>query len=129
MIVYLLNTSARKIVGTCRVNDTVKRVAWSKDYKYLAIFTRTRIILTDKNLQQISSAIVETKKLKSGVWDDDDVLIYTTSIHLKYCLPNGDHGVIKTMDEPLYLVSVKGKGVTCIDRQQNIRKFTIDTAE
>lgn len=28
------------------------------------------------------------------------VLVYTTLNHIKYCLPNGDHGIIRTLDVP-----------------------------
>lgn len=28
------------------------------------------------------------------------MLVYTTLNHIKYCLPNGDHGIIRTLDVP-----------------------------
>jgi hypothetical protein len=34
------------------------------------------------------------------------VLVYTTLNHIKYCLPNGDHGIIRTLDVPVYLTKV-----------------------
>jgi hypothetical protein len=34
------------------------------------------------------------------------VLVYTTLNHIKYCLPNGDHGIIRTLDVPVYLTRV-----------------------
>ena len=36
------------------------------------------------------------------------VLVYTTLNHIKYCLPNGDHGIIRTLDVPVYLTKVCG---------------------
>ena len=38
------------------------------------------------------------------------VLVYTTLNHLKYCLPNGDHGIIRTLDVPVYLTKVRASG-------------------
>lgn len=38
------------------------------------------------------------------------VLVYTTLNHIKYCLPNGDHGIIRTLDVPVYLTKVGGRG-------------------
>jgi len=35
------------------------------------------------------------------------VLVYTTLNHIKYCLPNGDHGIIRTLDVPVYLTKVR----------------------
>ncbi len=36
------------------------------------------------------------------------VLVYTTLNHIKYCLSNGDHGIIRTLDVPVYLTKVGG---------------------
>lgn len=38
------------------------------------------------------------------------VLVYTTLNHVKYCLPNGDHGIIRTLDTPVYLTKVRCRG-------------------
>lgn len=50
----------------------------------------------------------ETIRVKSASWDDAGVLVYTTLNHIKYCLPNGDHGIIRTLDVPVYLTRVGG---------------------
>ena len=34
------------------------------------------------------------------------MLIYTTLNHIKYCLPNGDSGIIRTLDVPVYITQV-----------------------
>jgi hypothetical protein len=48
----------------------------------------------------------ETIRVKSAAWDANGVLIYTTLNHIKYCLPNGDNGIIRTLDVPLYITKV-----------------------
>lgn len=77
------------------------------------------------------------------------MFVYSTLNHVKYCLPNGyvcilivhlstphcnfiyssDHGVICTLDNPVYLTRVKGKTVHCLDRSARPRTITIDPTE
>jgi hypothetical protein len=57
------------------------------------------------------------------------VLIYTTLNHLKYCLPNGDTGIIRTLDVPVYLTRVHGNTVYCLDREAKPRTLSIDPSE
>ena len=40
-----------------------------------------------------------------------------------------DKGVIKTLDEPVYLTRVKGKTVHCLDRSAKPKTITIDPTE
>lgn len=44
--------------------------------------------------------------VQSAAWDDHGVLVYTTLNHIKYCLPNGDSGIIRTLDVPVYITQV-----------------------
>ena len=46
---------------------------------------------------------------------------------LKCC--GSDHGVICTLDNPVYLTRVKGKTVHCLDRSARPRTITIDPTE
>ncbi|KAH8113922.1 coatomer subunit alpha-2 [Phellopilus nigrolimitatus] len=86
------------------------------------------ITIANKNFTQ-SSLIHETIRIKSGAWDDTGVLIYSTLNHIKYCLPQGDTGVIRTLDNPVYLTRVKGRTVHCLDRSARPRTITIDPTE
>lgn len=62
-------------------------------------------------------------------WDSKlNVLIYTTSTHIKYCLPNGDNGIVRTLDVPIYMVSVN-ETITCLDRETKIRSIGLDNTE
>jgi coatomer protein complex subunit alpha (xenin) len=46
------------------------------------------------------------------------VLVYTTLNHIKYCLPNGDHGIIRTLDVPVYLTKVCRE--RCLEQQAGV---------
>ncbi len=46
-------------------------------------------------------SVSESLRIKSGVWDDAGVFIYTTLSHAKYLLPlpSGDSGIVRTLDQ------------------------------
>ncbi len=68
-------------------------------------------------------AVHETIRVKSAAWDDSGVLIYTTLNHIKYCLPNGDSGIIRTLDVPVYITKVFGNIIYCLDRDGKNRQI------
>jgi len=111
----------------------VKQVIWSNQEKgsgpaMVAIVGITSVILADHKLELLV-AIPEIMKVKSGVWDENGTFIYSTLSHIKYALPNGDHGTIRTIDRPIYITSIKNNQVFCIDRRSKTYTITIDTTE
>ncbi|KAJ6473546.1 coatomer subunit alpha-2 [Mycena vitilis] len=106
----------------------VKYVVWSSDGALVALMSKHTITIANKNFSQ-HSLIHETIRIKSGAWDDSGVFIYSTLNHVKYCLSQGDHGVICTLDNPVYLTRVKGKTVHCLDRSARPRTITFDPTE
>ncbi|KDR80106.1 hypothetical protein GALMADRAFT_242343 [Galerina marginata CBS 339.88] len=106
----------------------VKYVVWSNDSSLVALMSKHTITIANKNFSQ-HSLIHETIRIKSGAWDDAGVFIYSTLNHIKYCLAQGDHGVICTLDNPVYLTRVKGKTVHCLDRSARPRTITFDPTE
>ncbi|KAF8637893.1 hypothetical protein AX17_002516 [Amanita inopinata Kibby_2008] len=106
----------------------VKYVIWSADGQMVALMSKHTITIANKNFSQ-HSLIHETIRIKSGAWDDSGVFIYSTLNHVKYCLSQGDHGVICTLDNPVYLTRVKGKTIYCLDRSARPRTITFDPTE
>jgi coatomer protein complex subunit alpha (xenin) len=49
--------------------------------------------------------------------------------HIKYCLPNGDNGIIKTLDVPIYITRVSGNIICCLDRDGKNKMITVDASE
>ncbi|KAI9613394.1 hypothetical protein H4Q26_009996 [Puccinia striiformis f. sp. tritici PST-130] len=106
----------------------VKYVVWSNDSSMVALLSKHTIIIANKSLEQ-HSLIHETIRIKSGAWDDCGILVYSTLNHIKYALPQGDNGIIKTLDQPVYLTRVKGKMVHCLDRNAKPKGIPIDPTE
>ncbi|KAF8343107.1 coatomer WD associated region-domain-containing protein [Cantharellus anzutake] len=106
----------------------VKYVVWNNDGNMVALLSKHTITIANKTLSQ-SCLIHETIRIKSGAWDDTGAFIYSTLNHIKFCLPNGDNGIIRTLEQPLYLVRVKGRIVHCLDRSARPQQLTIDPTE
>ncbi|KAH8829364.1 coatomer subunit alpha-2 [Flagelloscypha sp. PMI_526] len=106
----------------------VKYVVWSVDSQWVALMSKHTITIATKNFSK-NSQIHETIRIKSGAWDDSGVFIYSTLNHVKYCLSNGDHGVICTLDNPVYLTRIKGRTAHCLDRSGRPRTLPFDPTE
>jgi len=68
----------------------------------VALLSKHLITICNRKLESLCS-INENTRVKSGIWDDNGVFIYTTSNHIKYAISNGDHGIIRTLNLPVYL--------------------------
>lgn len=125
--VALFDLQQQKVLAEL-TTQPVKYVVWSTDNNMVALLSKHTITIANKSLTQ-TCAIHETIRIKSAAWDDSGILVYTTLNHIKYALPSGDTGIIKTLDQPIYLTRVKGKVVHCIDRNGRPRTIAIDPTE
>lgn len=113
---------------------------------HVALLAKHTVNICNRKLESLCS-IHENTRVKSGAWDDSGVFIYTTSNHIKYTITNGyvlyfrlncflifaldcrDHGIIRTLDLPIYITRVKGNHVFCLDRECRPRILSIDPTE
>eukprot|EP00798_Chlamydomonas_sp_ICE-L_P024536 gene24537-10141_t len=106
----------------------VKYVVWNSDMSMVAMLSKHAIIIADKKLQNVQT-VHETIRVKSAAWDDNGVLVYATLNHIKYCLPNGDSGIIRTLDVPVYITRVIGNVVHALDREGKNRQMQVDVTD
>ena len=123
----------------------VKYVIWSNDGLYAALLSKHNVTIVTKSLETMST-LHETIRIKSACWDDTGVLLYSTLNHIKYSLLNGyvflcklagsyqltetsDNGIVRTLDNTMYLVRVKGRHVYCLDRSAKPVALDIDPTE
>ncbi|KAL4996358.1 coatomer WD associated region-domain-containing protein [Aspergillus recurvatus] len=125
--VALFDIQQKKQLAELAVSG-VKYVVWSNDGLYAALLSKHNVTIVTKTLEQVSS-LHETIRIKSAAWDDAGVLLYSTLNHVKYSLLNGDSGIIRTLDQTVYLVKVKGRSVYCLDRNAKPRTLEIDPTE
>lgn len=125
--VSLLDVQQKRQLATVRAPKT-KYVIWSGDMQMAALLAKHSVVLVDRQLKPLCQ-LHETCRVKSGAWDAAGVFLYTTSNHIKYALTSGDHGIIRTMDVPLYIASVSGPNVYCLNRLAQPKILTIDPTE
>lgn len=125
--VSLLDVQQKRSMASINVSK-VKYAMWSDDKQYVALLGKHMITICNKKLAQLCS-IHEIIRVKSGVWDESGVFVYTTLNHIKYALPEGDNGIIRTLDMPIYVSKVKGNQVYCLDRLCKTRVLPIDNTE
>ena len=106
----------------------VKYVVWSNDGLYAALLSKHNVTIVTKTLEQVST-LHETIRIKSAAWDDAGVLLYSTLNHIKYTLLNGDNGIVRTLDQTVYLVRVKARSVHCLDRASKPKVLEVDPTE
>uniref|UniRef100_A0A7N0UVQ8 Coatomer subunit alpha n=1 Tax=Kalanchoe fedtschenkoi TaxID=63787 RepID=A0A7N0UVQ8_KALFE len=125
--VVMFDLQQRMVLGELQTSF-VRYVVWSSDLETVALLSKHSIVLANKKLDH-RCTLHETIRVKSGAWDDNGVFIYTTLNHIKYCLPNGDHGIIRTHDVPVYITKIVGNTIFCLDRDGNICPIAVDATE
>ncbi|XP_019152993.1 PREDICTED: coatomer subunit alpha-2-like [Ipomoea nil] len=125
--VVIFDLQQRIVLGDLQASF-VRYVVWSNDMESIALLGKHSIVIADKKLVN-RCTLHETIRVKSGAWDDNGVFIYTTLTHIKYCLPNGDSGIIKTLDIPVYITKIYGNTIFCLDRDGKNRPIIIDSTE
>ncbi|XP_015747725.1 PREDICTED: coatomer subunit alpha-like [Acropora digitifera] len=125
--VTLFDVQQKRTLATVKVNK-VRYVVWSADMSYVALLGKHVVAICNRKLECLCT-IHENIRVKSGAWEENGVFVYTTSNHIKYALTNGDHGIIRTLDLPIYITRVKGSSVYCLDRECKTRVLGIDPTE
>jgi coatomer protein complex subunit alpha (xenin) len=125
--VTLFDVQQKRNMGSVKI-PKCRYVVWSSDMATVALLSKHVITICSRKLEVLCT-IHENTRVKSGIWDDSGVFIYTTSNHIKYAINNGDHGIIRTLDLPVYLTRIKGAQVFCLDRECKPRILNIDPTE
>lgn len=127
--ICLFELQSRRVVAEI-TGVVVKYVAWSADGGHVALMGKHAVVLADRDLTQVCS-ITETVRVKSGCWDESGVFIYTTLNHVKYVLPiaSGDHGIVRTLDAPVYATECRGNILYVLDRECKNRAIPVDATE
>jgi coatomer protein complex subunit alpha (xenin) len=130
----LFEVQSRRVLGELTA-PKIKSVVWSPDGSKVAIVCKYGVVIADRQLEQLCS-ISDNVRIKSGAWDAstsggtaNNLFLYTTLNHVKYCLPSGDTGTIRTLDAPVYAVRAAKDQLFCLDREARARVIAIDTTE
>eukprot|EP00930_Biecheleria_cincta_P035139 TRINITY_DN241_c0_g1_i1.p1 TRINITY_DN241_c0_g1~~TRINITY_DN241_c0_g1_i1.p1 ORF type:complete len:1243 (-),score=237.00 TRINITY_DN241_c0_g1_i1:360-4049(-) len=126
--IVMYDLTARKTVNEMSVSGGVRYVVWSSNGAYCAFMSKHNVLLAGKNMEYYHS-FHENIRVKSGAWDENGVFIYSTLSHVKYCLPNGDSGIIHSLANPMYIMRVHKQVMYLVDREHKVHKQRLNCSE
>jgi coatomer protein complex subunit alpha (xenin) len=126
--VTLFDTQSQRIVHEVSASK-IKAVVWASDASHVCLISKRHVVVCTRDLEHCCT-VSESIRVKSACWTlNNEVLVYATLKHIKYLLPNGDVGVLRSLDEPLYIVRIEGEVLYVLDRDQQLKTLKIDTTE
>uniref|UniRef100_A0A2A4JVE5 Coatomer subunit alpha n=1 Tax=Heliothis virescens TaxID=7102 RepID=A0A2A4JVE5_HELVI len=132
--VQLLDVQQKRTIASVKIAKC-RYAIWNADMSLVALLGKHTVTICTKKLEQLCT-VTEGARVKSGAFDDSTpqpVFIYTTANHIKYCCKDGDYGIIRTLDVPVYAVKVlaseAGARVLCLDRDCRPKVLNIDPTE
>ena len=123
----LFDVDAATILGSAVVSE-LKRCCWSQEGSRLAVVTKSGVMLLDETMKVLAE-VAEKVRVKDALWEKSGALLYNTMNQLKYLLPSGESGIVRSLDEPVYLVAVSGRVVKAFTRKGELISFAIDSTE
>jgi len=126
--VILFEQESRRVLGEAQI-PRVKYIFWNSDCSLVALVSKHAIVLASRQLEQLCS-VSEAVRVKSGGWDDRRALfVYSTLNHVKYALPNGDTGILRTLEAPVYITKATCNQALGLDRECKMRTLELDCTE
>jgi len=124
---FVLYDVMRKSIIATRSISGVRYVFSSPDKKYIALLSLNTVSVLSADLSK-SVTTNDGGKIKSGAWYEG-FFVYSTKTHIKYILPNGDTGIIRSFSERLYIIAVREKYVLCLTNEIEFRRLDVDLTE
>lgn len=109
-LVCLLDLNLKKIIHETNEITDFKFIVWNSHMTHAAIVGQHIITIINKNME-ICHKIKENSGIKSAVFDENNVLFYSTYFHIKYSLVNGLSGIVKSTDYTYYLMMVSNSNI------------------
>ena len=125
--VTLFDCQARRVIAELVV-PKIKYAVWSPTFEHVVLLSKKGLVICNRQLHQLCS-ISDSVRVKTAAWGAKGILIYATLNHLKYALPNGDSGLLRTLERPIYITKVEDNVLSCIDREGVCRSLEIDMTE
>lgn len=127
----LFEVQSRRVLGEVSA-PKIKAVVWSPDNSRVAILCKYSVVICDRQMELLCN-VSDNARIKSGCWEinsgGNEMFVYTTLHHVKYCLAGGDTGTIRTLDHPVYAMRAVKDQLFCLDREARPRAVMIDTTE
>lgn len=124
---FLFDTSSQQVLGTL-VMEGVKRIVWNPTNTAFAVVTANTVYIVNRDLKIVASS-TEKIRVKDALWEEHGILLYSTLSQIKYLLPSGEKGIVRSLDDPIYLVSYHNGTIFAFNRDSVLVKIEINSAE
>lgn len=106
----------------------LKSCQWNKDSRFCVLQCRKDIYLMNKVFKKVAR-IPETNRILHGFWTKDNFFVYSTYNHLKYLLPNGDRGILRSLPDVQFPVGMIDNTVFTIGIDNLLSKQLVSKSE
>lgn len=126
--IRLFDVAGKRILGEYSSPHPAKTVVWNHDFSLLAVIGRKNITLLNRRLEKVGA--VAEGNIKSAMFGQESVLLFTTNCHIRYVLPNAESGVLCSLvRQPMYLLAAKGNRVSYSTRDGLVETTYVDGSE
>ncbi|GBE60895.1 coatomer subunit alpha [Babesia ovata] len=127
--VMLYDVGMRKTL--CTSHGTLGKlstVVVSKSKKLIAAVYRKFVVIYDRDLKKLASVEMQGR-VKTAAWHENNAVFYATSDRIYYLMVNGDSGVMRSIDKPIYIVRIKDNALYVMQRNHKCYKMDIVSNE
>ena len=124
----LYDTMMNTVVREVEV-PKVRQVVWTDNMEMVALLSKKVVTIMNKALDCLCISPKERTSIKSGAWDNVGVFLYNTSSQVNYLIPNGDTGMVKGLDSPVYLIAVENNKLMAADRAGDLKTLDLNSIE
>eukprot|EP00727_Mastigamoeba_balamuthi_P011244 m51a1_g6742 Coatomer subunit alpha (1272) ;mRNA; r:252179-256364 len=126
----LFDIQQRSVLAETTVAGTLINAVWSpKSGGPVALVCKEGVTIASRESLATLAFSHEYVHVKGGAWDENGAFVYATLSHIKYAIPSGDVGAIRTLENPVYVGAVRAGRVYCVDREGNCRVIAINPTE
>ena len=124
------DVDSSRVLGSCVVSG-VKRCLWNSDGSRVAVVAKQLLLVLTSDLKTVN-VVNERLSIKDCCWDSRGILLYSTLNQLKYLLPSGSIGVVRSLNDPVYLCCVKemrlfvfSRAGVCLTLHVNVTEYVL----
>ncbi|KAK1937599.1 WD domain, G-beta repeat domain containing protein [Babesia divergens] len=120
--------SRRQLTETTSCYEKLCNIIVSKSKKVIAAIFKTCVVIYDRNLKKLASKQMQGK-IKTAMWYDNTALFFATSDRMHYIMVNGDSGVLRSLDEPIYMIRIRDNFLYYMQRNHRCYRMSIISDE
>ena len=135
--ILLFDIATKEVINKVLFSNC-KNVYWSSNMNYVALASKTMVMIWTKDLIPLCTS-KESTKFKSGWFDNENGFIYSTYSQLKYLMFSDKmnnssdskfyHGIFKSTDNPVYICGYVNKNCFYINRDGKVIREDVNSAE